>query len=182
MKKILCTILIGFISIGFCSSKASAAQEIKETLILSGYLADIYTFNKQIFKYAYNMQQDARPFRHPRHRARYRFEPSADEAKAIMVLARKISARFKLVSGLLYHADFPDRVLTFRQTQESADSMVVYSKRALRAIKDNNYALYLASSQGIEEETRRMNELLASIEGTINATIEETDSMQESLY
>jgi hypothetical protein len=59
--------------------------------------------------------------------------------------------------------------------------MVVYSKRALRAIKDNNYALYLASAQGIEAAVFEVNKLLAGIERAINAQIEESDSLKESL-
>jgi hypothetical protein len=181
MKKIIFFLLAGIIVTGFLSTRAPAAQEIKETLILSGYLGEIYKFNKKIFKYSYNMQQEAKPFGNPRHRARFRFEPKPDDPRTIMILARKINARFKLIKGLLYHADFPDRTLTFRQTNETAENMITYSKRSLRAIKDNNYALYLASAQGIEEEAILMNELLASIEGAINASIEESDAMKESL-
>lgn len=160
---------------------AQASQEIKETMILSGYLGEIFQFNRQIFKHSHLMQEQARPFGQPRHRARFRFEPKDENPRTIMVLARKISARFKLVNGLLYHSDLPNRSMTHRQAMESAESMITYAKRAIRAIKDGNYALYLASGQAIEKEVLSLNELIASFEGAINANIEESDSMKESL-
>jgi hypothetical protein len=181
MKKIVFCLILSFFITGFLSLKAQATQEIKETLILSGYLGDIFDFNKRILKYSHNMQDVAKPFGNPRHRARYRFEPKTDNARQVMILSRKISARFKIINGMLYHSGLPNRVLTTRQALETTEDMVVYSKRALRAIKDNNYALYLASAQGIEAAVFEVNKLLAGIERAINAQIEESDSLKESL-
>lgn len=163
------------------SQPAPAAQEIKEINILSGYFGDIFAFNRKILKHSHLMQEQARPFGQPRHRARYRFEPKDDHARAIMILSRRMSSRFKLINGMLYHSELPNRVMTFRQSLESCESMVTFAKRGIRAIKDGNYALYLASAQGIEKEVFVLNELLASFEGAINASIEESDGLKEAL-
>lgn len=161
--------------------QVKAAQEIKEINILSGYLGDIFNFNRKILKYSHLMQEQARPFGNPRHRARYRFEPKDDHARAIMILSRRIASRFKMVNGMLYHSEMPNRLMTFRQALETSESMVTFAKRSIRAISDGNYALYLASAQGIEKEVFALNELIASLEGAINAVIEESDSVKESL-
>ncbi len=173
--------VIGLMLLAVGPTRLPAAQEIKETMILSGYLGEIFGFNRQIYKYSHLMQDQARPFGNPRHRARFRFEPKDEHARSIMILSRKIAARFKLVNGMLYHSDLPNRMMTYRQSIDTAESMTTFSKRAIRAIKDGNYALYLASAQGIEKEVFAMNELLASLEGALNANIEESDGMKESL-
>jgi hypothetical protein len=179
MKKTVLLLLV--ILLGSCSLPASATQEIKETMILSGYFGDIFAFNRKILKHSYEMQQEARPFANPRHRARYRFEPKDDRARTIMILARKIGARFKLINGMLYHSDLPNRLLIYRQLLDTSNSMITFSKRAIRAIKDNNYALYLASAQGVEKEVFALNQMIASLESAINASIEESDAGKESL-
>ncbi len=160
---------------------AHALQEIKETNMLSGFLGDNFKYIKQILRFSQEMQHQARPFTVKRHRERFRFEPSDKHPREIMVLARKMIARFKMINGLIYHADIPNKQLLFQQTLDTIDSMVVFSKRSIRAIKDNNYALYLASAQGIEKEVFAVNELLNTLELSINANVEETDALKESL-
>ncbi|GAB4270966.1 MAG: hypothetical protein Kow0029_08270 [Candidatus Rifleibacteriota bacterium] len=181
MKKMSVRLLLIVFLFGMLHLPAIQAQEIKETLILSGYLGEVFAFNRQILKHAREMQEQAKPFASRRHRARFRFEPKDEHARTIMVLARKIGSRYKLINGMLYHSDLPNRQLVFRQLLDTVDSMVTFGKRAIRAIKDNNYALYLASAQGAEKEVFAMNELLASLEQAINANIEETDAQKESL-
>ena len=174
--KVLLILMLAIITI-----PASAYQEIKETMILSGYLGDAFDFNKKILKHSYEMQQEAEPFTSRRHRARFRFEPSDNHARNIMILGRRIVSRLKLIRGTLYHSDMPNKTLVFKQLIDSADSMITFSKRAIRAIYDNNYALYLASAQGIEKEVFAFNELLASLESAINASISEADAMHDTL-
>lgn len=181
MKKMAATLLLSLLLLGLFTLPASSTQEIKETMILSGYLGDIFSFNKLILKHSYEMQEEAKPFTSRRHRARFRFEPKDVHPRTIMVLSRKIDARFKLINGLLFHSELPNRQLLFRQMFETADSMTKFSKRAIRAIKDNNYALYLASAQGVGKEVFALNELISSLENAINASIEESDSIKESL-
>ena len=182
MKKFVFKLFIALaLIVSVLPSAAQAAQEIKETMILSGYLGDIFTFNRQIFKYSNMMQEQAKPFGNPKHRARFRFDPKDDHARTIMILSRKIASRFKLVNGLLYHSELPNRLMSYRQSIETCESMVTFAKRSIRAIKDGNYALYLASAQGIEKEVFALNELIASLEGAINASIEEADESKESL-
>lgn len=182
MKNSVCKLLVVLtLILSGWSQPVQAAQEIKEINILSGYLGEIFSFNRKILKYSHLMQEQARPFGNPRHRARFRFEPKDEHARAIMILSRKIAARFKLVNGLLYHSELPNRLMTYRQAMEGSESMVTFAKRGIRAIKDGNYALYLASAQGIEKEVFALNELLAGYESAINANIEESDSLKEAL-
>lgn len=160
---------------------APAVQEIKESFMLSGFLGENFDYIKKILRHAQEMQHQAGPFTVKRHRERFRFEPGDQHPREIMILARKISARFKMVNGLLYHTEIPNRLLLHKQTLETVESMVTFSKRAIRAIKDHNYALYLASAQGIEKEVFAVNELLNSLEQSINANIVETDATKEAL-
>lgn len=160
---------------------AGAVQEIKETTMLSQFLGENFDYIKRILKHTHEMQHEARPFTVKRHRERFRFEPGDKHPRDIMVLARKISARFKMINGLLYHADLPNKQLLYKQTLETVESMVTFSKRAIRANKDYNYALYLASAQGIEKEVFAINELLNSLEQSVNANITETDALKEAL-
>lgn len=184
MKKKTNKLLLAFILLcGILSplQNAYGLQEIKETNMLSGFLGDNFTYIKQILRYAQEMQHQARPFTVRRHRERFRFEPSDKYPREIMILSRKMIARFKMINGLIYHADIPNKNLLFQQTADTIDSIVVFSKRSIRAVKDNNYALYLASAQGIEKEVFAVNELLNTLERSINANIEETDALRESL-
>ncbi len=158
-----------------------AAQEIKETTMLSQFLGENFDYLKKILKHSHEMQHQARPFTVKRHRERFRFEPGDKHPREIMILSRKITARFKMINGLLYHADIPNKQLLYKQTVETVESMVVLSKRAIRANKDYNYALYLASAQGIEKEVFAVNEMLNSLERAINSNISETDALKEAL-
>ena len=160
---------------------AHAYQEIKETLTISRYLDDNFEGIKSIYRYANEMKKQALPFNSKKHRDRYRFEPGDKFARLIMSKSREIASRFKLVNGILYHSDVPNRALIFKESLETLDSIAVYSKRAIRANKDNNYALYLASAQGIEKETAALNKLLDELEAGINESIVESDSRKESL-
>lgn len=180
-KLLLVVLLTGLVGLFWPSQPLPAAQEIKETQMLSGYLGENYAYMKQILKHSQEMQHQARPFTVKRHRERYRFEPGDQHPRQVMVLARKMSARFKLINGILYHTEIPNRLQLYKQMLETVESMVVFSKRAIRANRDYNYALYLASAQGIEKEVFMINELINSLERSINADIIESDARKEAL-
>lgn len=179
-KVLLSTLMLGLFAIAQ-PQPAVAVQEIKETFMLSGFLGENFDLMKKILRHSHDMQHQARPFTEKKHRERYRFEPGDKHPRTIMILARKMSARFKLINGLLYHTEIPNRLLLHKQIIDTIESMVTFSKRSIRAVRDNNYALYLASAQGIEKEVFAINELLVTLEQSINANISETDALKESL-
>ncbi|MBU1107426.1 MAG: hypothetical protein KKB51_12205 [Candidatus Riflebacteria bacterium] len=180
-KLLLSVMLAGLIGMVAQPQPVQAIQEIKETFMLSGFLGENYAYMKQVLRHSHEMQNQARPFTVKRHRERFRFEPGDSHARAIMILARKMSARFKMINGVLYHTEIPNRLQLHSQILETVESMVTFSKRAVRANHDYNYALYLASAQGIEKEVFMINELLNSLEHSINANIVETDAIKEAL-
>jgi len=180
-KLLLTLLLVGIIGAFLLPQPAQTAQEIKETQMLTKFLGENHEFMKKILRHSQEMQHQARPFTVKKHRERYRFEPGDKHPREIMVLARKMSSRFKLINGLVYHAGIPNRVELHDQFLETIDSMATFSKRAIRANQDYNYALYLASAQGIEKEVFMINELLHSLELAINANIIESDARKESL-
>ena len=160
---------------------AHAYQEIKETRTIGRFLDDNYEGIKAIYRYANEMKKQALPFNSKRHRDRYRFEPGDSYARTVMSKSRELASRFKLVNGILYHSDVPNKNLIYKETIEALDSIAVYAKRAIRANQDNNYALYLASAQGIEKEATALNKLLDELEAGINECILESDTRKESL-
>lgn len=178
-KVLLSTLLLGLFAAQ--PQPVPAVQEIKETFMLSGFLGENFDYIKKILRHSQEMQHQARPFTDKRHRERYRFEPGDKHPREVMILARKMAARFKMINGLLYHTDIPNRLLLHKQVLETIESMATFSKRSIRAVRDNNYALYLASAQGIEKEVFAINELLNTLEQSINANINETDALKESL-
>ncbi|KAF1080978.1 MAG: hypothetical protein GQF41_2792 [Candidatus Rifleibacterium amylolyticum] len=181
-ERLLLTIMLVAILGAFAQPRpVQAAQEIKETFMLSGFLGDNHEAIKKILRHSHEMQHQARPFTIKRHRERFRFEPGDRHPREIMVLSRKMISHFKLINGLLYHTEIPNREQLYNQLLETVESMVTFSKRAIRANKDYNYALYLASAQGIEKEVFMLNELMHSLELSINANIIETDALKENL-
>ena len=180
-RVLLLSLMAGIISAMPEPQPAQAYQEIKETKTISRFLDDNFEGLKAIYRYANEMKKQALPFNSKKHRDRYRFEPGDNYARLIMAKSREIASRFKLVNGILYHSDIPNRGLIYKETIEAIDSISVYSKRAIRANKDNNYALYLASAQGIEKEIVALNKLLDELEAGINESIVESDSRKESL-
>lgn len=165
----------------FFVSVASASQEVVETHILSGFLNENFKMIKDLLKVSHSMQYVAQPFTRKRHRERFRFQPNDKQPRQVMTYSRRLTARFKIINGLLSHSDIPNRQLLFDEIFESTESINTYGKRAVRAIRDNNYVLYLASSKGLEKEVFHLNKLLDSLENAINGTISESDSAKENL-
>ena len=180
-RLLLLSVMAGVISAMPEPQPVHAYQEIKETLTISRYLDDNFEGIKVIYRFANEMKKQALPFNSKRHRDRYRFEPGDSYARNIMSKSRELASRFKLVNGILYHSDVPNKNLIYKETIEALESIAVYSKRAIRANKDNNYALYLASAQGIEKEAMALSKLLDELETGINESIYESDTRKESL-
>jgi len=180
-RLLLFAVMAGIISVMPEPQPVHAFQEIKETKTISRFLDDNYDGIKTIYRFANEMKKQALPFNSKKHRDRYRFEPGDSYARNIMSKSRELASRFKLVNGILYHSNVPNKNLIYKETLEALDSISVYSKRAIRANKDNNYALYLASAQGIEKEVATLNKLLDELEVGINESIFESDSRKESL-
>ena len=181
MNRLVKLLLIIAVIIGLAASTSQAKQEIRETKMLSRFLDENFTMIKKILRVSHEMKFQAEPFLKRRHRERYRFAPTDKYPRQILTYSRKMTARFKMINGMLYHAELPNRDLLFQQLNDSTDTLSTYGKRAIRSIKDNNYALYLASAQGVEKEVFHLNELLASLEEAINSTISESDNLKESL-
>lgn len=180
-RLLLLSLMAGVVTTMSAPQPAHAFQEIKETLTISRYLDDNFSDIKAIYRHASEMKKQATPFNHKRHRDRYRFEPGDSHARKILSMTRELTGRFKLVNGILYHSDIENKNVIYKETLESVDSISTYAKRAVRANKDNNYALYLASAEGIEKETRKLNGLLDELEANINESIVRSDAEKEDL-
>ncbi len=178
---LLLYLITGLISVMPTPKTVYAYQEIKELRLLSSFLADNYDSTKLIYRYANEMKKQAAPFNSEKHRARYRFEPNDVYARKVLSKSREMASRFKLLSGVLHQSSVPNKQLMIKESLDSIDSLSVYSKRAIRAIKDNNYVLYLASAQGIEKEAVAINKILDELEYAINENLEEYDSKKDSL-
>ena len=181
-RLLLIVLMAGIISAMAEPQPAAASyQEVKETLLITRYLDDNYDGIKFIYRYANEMKKQALPFNNKKHRDRYRFQPNDSLARQIMTKSREISSRFKIVNGILYHSSVANKNTIYKECVDSLNSVAVYSKRAIRAVKDNNYALYLASAEGIEKEAMTLNYLLDELEESINDCILQEDSRKESL-
>ena len=180
-RLLLLALMAGVISTMPEPVPAHAYQEIKETRTISRFLDDNYSGIKFIHRHANEMKKQASPFNNKRHREKYRFEPGDKHARAIMSKSRELASRFKIVNGILYHSDLPNRIGIYNNAIEKINSISTYAKRAIRANKDNNYALYLTSAQGIEKISFELNELLDQLEVEINESIVEADARKEAL-
>lgn len=163
------------------SSFVSAAQEIKETRIIAATLRENFDITKRLFRISSDMEREAQPFTRPRHRARFRFEPSERHSREVLSMSRKLLADFRLLRGVLRHANLPERESLFKSMLESTDSLSVFAKRSLRAIRGNNYALYMASAQAIKKEAASLSNLIYQAELAINQSIAHSDSLKEDL-
>ena len=160
---------------------ASAILEVKELSLISNFMDENFTNFKKIYRLSKEMKEQARPFGRKHHRDRYRFEPGDNIPREIMTLSRNINARFKLISGIIGQSSVRNKHAILNDLTDVNTNITVFCKRAIRANKDNNYALYLASAQGIEKEVVTGNSLLNDLEIVINDCIAEADLAKESL-
>ncbi len=160
---------------------AFAVQEIKERLLITAFLRENLTGLKQLFRTSHDMIQEAKPFGNRHHQNRYRFSPGEKNGRLILSTARAMSARFRLLQGTLCYAPMQGRDELFKIILESLDQIVTFGKRGLRAVKDGNYALYMASAQGIEKEAFSIDLRMKDLEVQINKSIAATDAMKEDL-
>ena len=180
-RLLLLALMAGVISAMPAPKPALAYQEIKETNTISRFLDDNFVGIKSIYRHACEMKKQANPFNSKKHREKYRFEPGDSHPRTIMSQSRDLVSRYKLVNGILYHSDIPNRLELFNKSIDSINTITTYAKRAIRANKDNNYALYLASAQGIEKETVELNKLLDELECSINESIVRSDAKKDDL-
>ena len=160
---------------------AFAVQEVKELHLVDQIMKQNVDACNQIMKTAYKMREQALPFTHPKYRAKHRFGPSDSYPRAILSLSRGLRSRFKLLSGILYHVPVRNRAELFKSAETSLDTLTNSSKRALRAIRDGNSALFLASAETADKEARQIYKLLGDFEDIINESIEKSDASLENL-
>ncbi|HOY66963.1 MAG TPA: hypothetical protein PLP29_08740 [Candidatus Ozemobacteraceae bacterium] len=173
--------LLSLAALLFQADPAPAIQEIKETMIVTKTMHESLEMCKTLLKTAHFMAEEAHPFTHPRHQARYRFAPSDKKARAVLNSSRGLASRFHLLMGVLCQIPMPTRDTIMKAGLTSADNLSSYAKRALRAIKDGNHALYLASAQGIEKEAFAVEQILKDLEDAVNESIRESDARKEDL-
>ena len=110
-RLLLFAVMAGIISVMPEPQPVHAFQEIKETKTISRFLDDNYDGIKTIYRFANEMKKQALPFNSKKHRDRYRFEPGDSYARNIMSKSRELASRFKLVNGILYHSNVPNKNL-----------------------------------------------------------------------
>lgn len=174
-------VLLAICIFNFGITNVRAQPELMQLRILENYLQNTFSNNKVILSRVHRMLRDAEPFSSPRHRARYRFQPSEDNPRQIMIRARQSMARLKVINGVLSRSDIPGRQMMFEQTQDSIERINTFSRRAIRAIRDNNYALYVTSAKAIQESVLALDESLEHIRDSINYSIYRSDQSKESL-
>lgn len=163
------------------ASHAIGSPRITEETMLSQLLSDNLKRIKILYRYTHEMIEEARPFQSAHHQARYRFAPSDRNARTLLSLARKIHYDFNIVKGILCYPEVKNRDALLKQIQDSCDTISTYGKRALRARKDGNFALYLAAAQGVQKELKTIDTAMRDLEEAINASIRESDSRMEDL-
>lgn len=173
--------LLSLAALLFQADPAPAVQEIKETMIISKTMSESLTMCKSLLKASHYMSEEARPFTNPRHQARYRFAPPDKKARSVLDMSRGLSSRFHLLMGVLCQVPMQSRDTIVKSGLASADSLSRYAKRSIRAIKDGNHALYIASAQGIAKEAFIVEKILKDLEDAINESIRESDARKEDL-
>ncbi|MBF0499529.1 MAG: hypothetical protein HQM09_05325 [Candidatus Riflebacteria bacterium] len=161
------------------SGKVSAIPEIVETGLIHDILQKNLDACNEIRGLARAMEEVAHPFTNPRYAAKYRFAPNDERSRSVMSLSRAMGYRFKTLTGILCNANLPQRGEKFKAVFATVDTLTTLSKRSIRAIRDGNFALYLASTQTLEKEAEVMVKHIADIETMINLNIESTDKKRE---
>ncbi len=178
-------VLMTFLMMGAVSLTVApellGAPDIKEELMIHQMLDTNLDRVKVLYRHTHEMMREADPFLRPRHQARYRFCPDEKHGRLLMSLARKMHLDIQLFKGILGQAAMANRDLLLKQWQDSTDSLATYGKRALRARRDGNFALYLASAQAAEKELQNVDVSLRDLEEAINQSIREADARMEDL-
>ena len=174
-------LLLSLAAILLAAGTLYAVQAIKETVLITSSLRQNTNIIKRLYRISHNMRQKARPFGNPRHRVRFRFDPGTREGREVLTLSRDIRGQLALLKGILCHAPVPKKNEIIMNMYKRSESLGVFAKRSLRAVRDGNYALYLASAQAIEKETRLLDETMYRLENMINASIKSTDHAMEDL-
>ncbi len=160
---------------------AQAAMDARELLLLSDNLGKTFRRVQIINHISSEMELEAKPFLRAHYARCYRFQPSQNNARNVLSETRQIAERMRLVMGILYQAPIPELDKMFKRFFSSNDAMVTFAKRSLRAIKDNNHALYMASAQAMAKEARVMADVLSAFETAINDATEKANDKRENL-
>ena len=174
--------LLVFLMLGLANSGVLlAAQEITETNLVQNIFEKNLDSLKQIKGMTAQMKEHARPFSSPRYAAKYRFAPSDQRSRTILSLARGMEYRFRTLIGIMSHAQLPGQNEKLKAVLASLESLATSAKRSLRAIKDGNATLYLASAQTIEAESQNLAGFISDLEGMLNTSARVWDSKKEGL-
>ncbi|MFZ2959243.1 MAG: hypothetical protein WA705_20345 [Candidatus Ozemobacteraceae bacterium] len=178
ISRVIAIALLVFIGL---STQAFAAPEIMETQLINDILQKNLNACKEIRGLSRSMGDVAEPFRSPRYAAKFRFAPSDERSRKVLSSTRAMQSRFKTLSGILCNSSIPQRVEKFKAVFATIDSLTTATKRSIRAIKDGNFALYLAATQTIEKDALDMVSHISDIETMINQNIDATDKKREEL-
>lgn len=181
MKALKLTTLILVMVMVLTGMPLKAVQEIKEVNLINRILKETNDDCKKILRAAYHMREQALPFSSPKYQEKFRFKPNDGCPRDILSISRTMRARIKMLSGILYHIPIPNRNEVFTGVYTSLDNLDVSAKRALRAIRDGNFALYMISSQTSDKEARNIYKLVGDFEDMINQSIERSDATHENL-
>ena len=163
------------------SLPVAAVQEVKEINLISSIMKQNVDSCNRIIRASHRMHEQAEPFLQPKYQAKYRFKPSDHPTREILTQVRAMASRFKLLGGILYHSPVESRHKILKMSDASLETLTNASKRALRAIRDGNHALYIASAQTADREAKTLYRLITDMEDAINTSIESTDQNYENL-
>ncbi len=165
----------------FTGTPLGAVQEIKEVNLINRILKETNDDCKKVLRAAYHMREQALPFSSPKYQEKFRFQPNDGCPRDILSISRTMRSRIRMLSGILYHVPISNRNEVFTGVYTSLTSLDVSAKRALRAIRDGNFALYMISSQTSDKEARNIHKLVGDFEDMINQSIERSDATHENL-
>ncbi|MBF0408947.1 MAG: hypothetical protein HQM10_16480 [Candidatus Riflebacteria bacterium] len=176
------SVLSAIVAIGlFGAVPAFSAQELTEMRLTQDIMSKSLRESKSIIAHSGHMLEDARPFSSPRYAARFRFEPSDSKSRSILSVSRTMGYRLRMLSGVTCHTEIQGLPEIFKDIFENLEKIDNGSKRTLRAIRDRNSALYLASAKTINDEARKLINNLAGMETLLNGAIHITDANHEDL-
>lgn len=167
--------------IAFLPAGLRAVQEIRETHLVHNTIKGSFDKSKRVHRLSHDMLRAAQPFTRERHRAKFRFSPDEGPSREILTISRQLAGEFKTLRGLLSQTPVDDKDYILKGLFETSGSLSVYAKRSLRAIRDGNYALYMASAQGIEKEAKLLSEYVYQIENAVNIAIDMAQESKEDL-
>ncbi|MBF0546832.1 MAG: hypothetical protein HQM08_20500 [Candidatus Riflebacteria bacterium] len=173
-------LMVSFLGLAFLLP-AFSAQELSEINMTRDILNKNFENIKFIIGYSSRMLENAEPFSKPNYARRYKFELSDENSRAILSILRKVGYEFKTLSGVTCHTEIKELPEAFKGIFASIDTLDTGVKRSLRAIKDHNSALYIASAQTINKEAKNMIQEIGTLEKILDQAIHDSDMKHEDL-